>query len=125
MELINIQITRLSEARESKRVILDQAVEYGNDPEAPINLDMTEHEIYEATYKASIDSETHLTNYYKTEHDNAWRTYRERTSRLKKQQRQDFSMVRGKCMQVLIEKINIIQIGTMQVCPTTPFRYLR
>ena len=35
--------------------MMTQAVEDGNDPEAPINLDMLKNDIDEATYKASID----------------------------------------------------------------------
>ena len=35
--------------------MLTQGVEDGNDQEAPINLAMLENEIYEATYKASIN----------------------------------------------------------------------
>ena len=52
VELLNLQNARLSEARESKRGMMTQAVEYGNDPEAPVKLSMLENEIYEATYKA-------------------------------------------------------------------------
>ena len=38
-----------------KRVMLNQAVEDGNDPEAPIKLDMLENDIDEAIYKTSTD----------------------------------------------------------------------
>ena len=77
--LFNLDSARLSKEREAKRVILNQEVEDGNDPEAPIKLDMLENEIYEATYKASIDTEIHLTDANKIEHNNQWNTYRERT----------------------------------------------
>ena len=43
-------------------------------------------------------------NAEKTDHDNAWRTYRERTSRIEKQQGQALSMVRDKYMKVIIKK---------------------
>ena len=95
MEILNLRSARLSEARESKRVMLNQAVEYVNGPEAPINLDTLENKIDESTYKASIDQAIRLTDVKKIEHNNAWRTYRERTPRLEKQQRQSLSMVRG------------------------------
>ena len=55
-------------------------MEYGNDPESPIKIYMTENEIDEATYKASIDPEIHLTDAKKTEHYNTWRTYIDRKS---------------------------------------------
>ena len=62
--------------------MLTQAMEDGNDPESPIKLAMLENMITEATYKASIDPEIHLTDDDKKEHNNAWRTCIERTSRL-------------------------------------------
>jgi hypothetical protein len=40
-----------------------------------------------------------------THHYNEWRTYRERASRLEKQRGQAFSMIRGQCMQVLLDKM--------------------
>ena len=40
VELIKLQSARLSEARESKKVMLTQEVEDGNDPEVPTNLDI-------------------------------------------------------------------------------------
>ena len=85
VELLNLQSERLSEAIEAKRVMLTQAVKDVNYPEAPIKLDIMENEIDEETYKASIDTENQLTDDEKIEHDNAWRTYRERTSMLQKQ----------------------------------------
>ena len=84
--------------------MLTQEVEDGNDSEAPIKMAMLENEIYEATYKVSIDPEIHLTDDERIEHDNEWRTYIDRTSRIEIQQGQAFSMVRGQCMQVLLEK---------------------
>ena len=104
VEILNIESKRLSESREVRRVMLNQAVECGNYPESHIKLAILENEIYEATYKASIDLEIHLTDAEKTEHDNAWHTYRERTSSLEKHRGKAFSMVRGKYMQVLLEK---------------------
>ena len=76
VKIINFQSVRLSEEREAKRAMLTQAVEDGNEPEEPINLDMLENKIDKATYKASIDPEIHLTYADKTEQDNVWRTYR-------------------------------------------------
>ena len=104
MELLNLHIARLSEAREENKVMLTQEVQEGNDPEARINMAMMENEIDEATYKASIDPEIHVTDAKKTQHNKAWRTYRERTSRPEKYQGQVLSIFMGQCMQVLLEK---------------------
>ena len=84
---------------------MTKAVEDGNDPEALIKLDMHENEIDEATYKNSIDLEINLTGDNKIEYYNAWLTYRKRTYKIEKQRVQALSMVRGKCMHVLIEKM--------------------
>ena len=79
--LFNLDSARLSKEREAKRVILNQEVEDGNDPEAPIKMAILENDIDEAIYKTSIDLAIHLTDAEKTEHDNAWRIYRERVAR--------------------------------------------
>ena len=55
MELLNLQSASLSESSEVRIVMLNQTVEYGNDPEASIKLDMLENDIYEAVHKTSID----------------------------------------------------------------------
>ena len=89
MGIPNLQIARLSEAREANIVMLNQAVEDGNYPETPIMLAIMENDIDEAIFKTSIDLEIHLTDAEKTEHDNAWHTYRERASRPEKQRGQD------------------------------------
>ena len=49
---------------------------------------MLENDIYESTYKASIDPEIHLTNAKKIEHENAFCTYRDSMSWLESQQGQ-------------------------------------
>ena len=75
MELLNLQSASLSEVSESKIFMLTQAVEDGNDPEAPAQLAMLENEIDEANCKASIDPENHPMDAEKTEHNNVWCTY--------------------------------------------------
>ena len=65
--------------------MLNQLVEDGNYKESPIKLDILENQMDEATNKASIHPEIHLMDDEKTEHDNSWHTYRERTSMLEKQ----------------------------------------
>ena len=55
MELLNLHSARLSEAREAKIVVLTQAVEDGNYPEALGKLAMLKNKIDESTYKSSVD----------------------------------------------------------------------
>ena len=57
VELLNLQSEMISEAKNSKRVIMTQAVEDGKDPEEPINMAVLENDINEANYKASINPE--------------------------------------------------------------------
>ena len=52
MELLKLQSARLSEARESKKVMLSQAIEYGNDSEIPTRMAILKNDTDEATYKA-------------------------------------------------------------------------
>ena len=78
-----------------------QSAEDGNDPEAPTKLYMLENEIDEKTYKASIDPEIHLLYADKTEHDNAWQTYREMTTIIENLRELSLLMVMGQYRQVL------------------------
>ena len=75
------------------------------DLDAPMQLAILENEIDEAKYQAGIELPVKLSEMEKTQHENEWRTYRERTSRLEKQRGQAFSMIRGQCMQVLLDKM--------------------
>ena len=68
-------------------------------------LALLDNEIDEATYQATLALPIKLDDMEQTHHYNEWRTYRERTSRLEKQRGQAFSMIRGQCMQVLLDKM--------------------
>ncbi len=70
-----------------------------------MKLAILENEIEEAEYKATIDVPIILTGDEQSEHDNAWKTYRERQARLEKQGGQAFSMIRGQFMTVLLDKM--------------------
>ena len=98
------QQDRLSRARLVQKTALEQAVK-DKDSAAPMALAMLENEIEEARYQATVELPIKLNDIEKTEHDNAWRTYRERASRLETQRGQAFSMIRGQCMQVLLDKM--------------------
>jgi hypothetical protein len=99
------QILRLKDAREDKRSALSKAVIEDTDPDASMLLALLDNEIEEADYQATLQLPIHLDESEKTEHDNAWRTYRERNTRLATQRGQAFSMIRGQCMQVLLDKM--------------------
>ena len=65
--------------------MLTHSVQYVNDSESPIKMAILEEDIYEATYKASIDPEINLTDDKKTEYEYVWRINRERTSKIEKE----------------------------------------
>jgi hypothetical protein len=99
------QQLRLEQARLLQKTTLKAAVTAGTDPEAPMLLAFLDNEIDEATYQATLALPVKLDDMEQTHHNNEWRTYRERTSRLEKQRGQAFSMIRGQCMQVLLDKM--------------------
>ena len=99
------QQARLSQARELRRLALETLVAAATDATAPMLLAILENEIEEAAYQATVDLPIKLTDEESTQYSNAWRTYRERSTRLEKQRGQAFSMIRGQCMQVLLDKM--------------------
>jgi hypothetical protein len=99
------QQSRLSIARRIQQTALQAAVTLGTHPQAPMQLALLENEIEEATYQATLDLPIKLDDLEQSHSHNEWRTYRERSSRLDKQQGQAFSMIRGQCMQVLLDKM--------------------
>ena len=99
------QQARLIRARSLRRAALETLVTAGTDLTAPMSLAELENEIEEAEYQATLDLPIKLTDEESTQYSNEWRTYRERTSRLEKQRGQAFSMIRGQCMQVLLDKM--------------------
>jgi hypothetical protein len=96
---------RLEQARLLQKTNLEAAVTAGTDPEAPMLLALLDNEIDEATYQATLVLPIKVDDMEQTHHYNEWRTYRERTSRLEKQRGQALSMIRGQCMQVLLDKM--------------------
>jgi hypothetical protein len=104
------QETRLINARRNQETALQARVAAGRnrdapDPEAPMLLALLENQIEEAACQATIDLSIKLDETEKTEHDIAWRTYREQNTRLQTQRGQAFSMIRGQCMHVLLDKM--------------------
>jgi hypothetical protein len=100
-----VQQARIHTARTLQLIQLQAAVVLATYPEAPILLALLENNIEEATYNATLPLPIELEEDEYTQHNNEWRTYRERKSRLEKQRGQAFSMIRGQCMQVLLDKM--------------------
>jgi hypothetical protein len=98
------QARRLAAARLVQLSALE-AADAAGDVDAPMSIALLQNNIEEAEYQATMDLPIELTNEEKTEHSNAWRTYRERNTRLETQRGQAFSMIRGQCMQVLLDKM--------------------
>jgi hypothetical protein len=99
------QQQRLQAARRAQENAFQLAVLAG-DLDAPMRLAILENEIEEALYQDTEDLPIKMDELEKTHYENEWRTFRrERNSRLKKQRGQAFSMIRGQCMQVLLEKM--------------------
>jgi len=101
---LRAQQARLANARAVKKTALETAITAGEDDVA-MQLAILENQIEEAAYEATTEIPIKLDEMEKTHHDNEWRTYRECNSRLEKQRGQAFSMIRGQCMQVLLEKM--------------------
>jgi hypothetical protein len=70
-----------------------------------MELAVLENEIEEATFQEDQEIPIKLTDLEDVHYKNEWRTYRERSVRLEKQRGQAFSMIRGQCMQVLLDKM--------------------
>jgi hypothetical protein len=98
------QQQQLQTARLSQQNALLLSVRSG-DLDAPMKLAILENEIEEATYQETIELPIKMDDIEKTHQDNEWRTYHKRKSRLEKQRGQAFSMIRGQCMQVLLDKM--------------------
>ena len=100
------QQLQLSVARNVQKTALEAGIlRVDGDPSAPMKLAYLENEIEEANYQVGRSLPIELDATEKTMHDNKWRTHRERTSKLVTQRGQAFSMIRGQCMQVLLDKM--------------------
>jgi hypothetical protein len=88
-----------------QKTALEQEVIDAIDPEAPMKLAILDNKIEEAAYEIGVDLPIKLNELEATVNHNECRTYRERATRLDKQRGQAFSMIRGQCMQVLLDKM--------------------
>jgi hypothetical protein len=92
-------------AREQQRTLLEAAVAAGEDVEAPMKLALLENEIAQARFEATVEVPIQLSDSEKTQYNNAWRTYRERTAQLEKNRGQAFSLIMGQSTQLLQDKM--------------------
>jgi hypothetical protein len=90
---------------QSARKSLASQLQKGKDSTKAIELATILNEIEEADENIAIPLPIKLEGNDKSEYDSEWRTYRERSSTLEKQRGQAFSMIRGQCMQVLLDKM--------------------
>ena len=68
-------------------------------------LAILNNEMVESRYKNNHIQPIVLEGDAKVEHDNKWKTYCERIAQLYKQRGQTLSMIRGQCMQFLIDNM--------------------
>jgi hypothetical protein len=70
-----------------------------------MKLEVLRNEITQGDFEASVDVPVELNNSEKTQHNNAWQTYRERNANLMKHRGQAFSLIEGQCTQLLQDKM--------------------
>jgi len=96
--------SRLLNARLKTESALEVSVK-NDEPGAIIKLAELQNAMADAEFKAKQEIPIQLTEEQKVMHNNEWCTYREREATLQKQRGQAFSMIRGQCMQVLLDKM--------------------
>ena len=99
----NKQYVRLQSARKTK---LDAyKVLVAKDPDAGFAVAELENDIEEAEFNHSVPLPIIMYGEDKANFDAQWRMYREKLSKLEQQRGQAYSMVRGQCMPVLLDKM--------------------
>ena len=119
---INIQA-----ARRAGEVMLQAAVVTALDPRAPMELATLQNEIANGDLEMIEPVPLQLTDSEKTQNNNAWRTYRERSASLAKHRGQTYSLILGQCSQLLKDKMKQdIDWATVSVSydPLTFFRLI-
>ena len=94
------------QAREVKYQLLEAEFQIQEDPEAPMKLAMLINDIDEAIYQATVEPAINLDDNEKNQSENEWCTHRERVARIEKHKGHTFSMVKGRCTQILMDKTN-------------------
>ena len=99
---------RLAEARKLQKGVYEGKFIHGEPTiatKAKMSLAILNNGIVEAKYKSNQILPIVMEGGAKVEHENKWRKYRERIVKLEKQCGQEFYMIRGQCMQVLLDKM--------------------
>jgi hypothetical protein len=99
----NKQYVRLQSARKTKLAAYQVLVE--KDPDAGFAVAELENDIEEAEFNHSVPLPIVMYGEDKANFDAQWRMYREKLSKLEQQRGQAYSMVRGQCMPVLLDKM--------------------
>jgi Reverse transcriptase (RNA-dependent DNA polymerase) len=105
VQMIRTGQANLQQARRAQKVILQAAVQAGNDPEAPMKLAILNNAIAEGDFELNMEVPIDLTDSEKTQHNNEWRTYRDRNAKLSNHRGQAFSLILGQCTQLLQDRM--------------------
>ena len=84
---------------------MQQADDEVESMDASMLLAILENEIEDEKARAGDDIPIEMNATARTKHENAWRTYRERNAILTKHRGQAYSMIKGQCQQVLLDKM--------------------
>jgi len=101
IKLRDDQYKRMAKARNAQLTALKKEGGEG----AAMRQAILEGEIAMADHESTLTLPITLEGDEKIQHANAWRTYRERVSSLEKHRGQAFSMIRGQCTQILLDKM--------------------
>jgi hypothetical protein len=94
----------IQRTRQAQEKILEAAV-LKKDPDAPMKLEILQNEIAQGDFSSSNEVTMELNDSEKTQFSNEWRTFRERNANLIKHRGQAFSLIQGKCTQLLQDKM--------------------
>ena len=100
-----MQHENLQKARAETVVMLEDIVKDGKDPEAKIKLATLVNLINEDDFKFEVPLPIVLVGEDKARWETKWRIYKDKVSSLAKHRGMAYSMVRGQCMQVLLDKM--------------------
>jgi hypothetical protein len=85
--------------------VLKAAVAAGTNIEAPMQLAASVNDIAKGEYEATAELDVQMSDTEKTQHNNEWRTYRERNANLLKHRGQTYSLILGQCTQLLQDRM--------------------
>jgi hypothetical protein len=91
-------------ARQAQELILQAAV-VASDPLALMKFTVLQNEIAQADFESGVEVPIELTDSEKTQHSNAWRTFREQHANLHKHRGQAYSLILGQCTQMLQDRM--------------------